>query len=441
MKIKNYHSWGNYPNPSKLIQKVRTINSRNSIDLTVSENETLLPYGNGRSYGDSCLNDGGTLLHTRDLNQIIEFDSENGILKCEAGVLISEVIDLISPYKWFLMVTPGTRFITIGGAVANDIHGKNHHQAGTFGCHVIGFELIRSDGQILFCSRDENEKLFSATIGGLGLTGVITWIKFSLLKVNSSFMDVETLSFNNLDEFFQISKDSDNSYEYTFAWVDCLAIGPAIGRGVFKRAKHSLDGGSPHPVSRQISFPINLPFSIVNKFSLKFFNGLYRLNSSINEGNNVENIFSFFYPLDSIKNWNRLYGKKGFLQYQCVIPMDDAKSVIREILERISNSKQGSFLAVLKIFGNIESPGMLSFPRQGVTLALDFPNKGDKLFKLLNELDQLVISSGGAIYPAKDARMSNEVFCASFPEFNEFSTYVDPVFSSSFWRRVGEEQA
>jgi FAD/FMN-containing dehydrogenase len=441
MKIKNYHSWGNYPNPGKLIQKVRTINSRNSIDLKVSENETLLPYGNGRSYGDSCLNDGGTLLHMKDLNQIIEFDSENGIIKCEAGVLISEVIDLISPHKWFLMVTPGTRFITIGGAVANDIHGKNHHQKGTFGCHVIGFELMRSDGQILFCSRDKNEKLFSATIGGLGLTGVITWIKFSLLKVNSLFMDVETLSFNNLDEFFKISKDSDKSYDYSVAWIDCLASGSKIGRGVFKRARHSPEGGLVLLNARVMTLRITPPFSLVNQFSLKLFNSFYRWISQKNEGYESKDILSFFYPLDSIKNWNRLYGKKGFLQYQCVIPMDNAKSIIREILERISNSKQGSFLAVLKVFGNIESPGMLSFPRQGVTLALDFPNKGDRLFKLLNELDQLVISSGGAIYPAKDARMSKEVFCASYPEFNEFSIYIDPVFSSSFLRRVGEERA
>jgi len=440
MKIKNYHSWGRYPHPKSLDQKVRPLISRDQIDLSVSKNETLLPYGNGRSYGDSCLNNGGTLIHTRGLNQFIEFDSEKGILKCEAGVLISEVIDLILPSGWFLMATPGTRFVTIGGAIANDVHGKNHHKAGTFGCHVLGFELMRSDGQKLFCSKDKNKGLFLSTIGGLGLTGVITWAKFSLLRVESALMDVETISFKNLDEFFHISKSSDEICDYTVAWIDSLAKGSELGRGVFKRANHSLSASLSQSKPKRMSISINPPFSLVNKSSLKIFNSLYRWSSSRKEGRNSENIIPFFYPLDSIRNWNNIYGQKGFLQYQCVIPMKNAKRVIREILERISISQQGSFLAVLKVFGNIESPGMLSFPRPGVTLALDFPNKGDKLFKLLYELDQIVISSEGAIYPAKDARMSSETFCASFPELKEFSTFIDPIFSSSFWRRVGGDQ-
>jgi FAD/FMN-containing dehydrogenase len=436
----SFHSWGCYPNPKSLNQRVRPLTSKDQVDLSVSVNETLLPYGNGRSYGDSCINNGGTLINARGLNRFIEFDSENGILRCEAGVLISEIIDFILPHGWFLMVTPGTRFVTIGGAVANDVHGKNHHRVGSFGCHIRSFELIRSNGQTLFCSKDTNKELFSATIGGLGLTGLISWIEFTLLKVNSSFMDVETISFDDLDEFFHISINSDKSYDYSVAWIDCLASGSKIGRGVFKRAKHSQEGGLALLNARVISLPIALPFSLVNQFSLKLFNSFYRWISQRNEGYNSEDIISFFYPLDSINNWNRAYGRKGFLQYQCVVPMEYANNVIREILERISISQQGSFFAVLKVFGDISSPGMLSFPRKGVTLALDFPNKGDKLFKLLNELDFLVRSSGGAIYPAKDARMSNETFCSSFPKFNEFSNLIDPAFSSSFWRRVMTEK-
>ncbi|MDA8855442.1 FAD-binding oxidoreductase, partial [Candidatus Pseudothioglobus singularis] len=338
MKIQNYHSWGRYPHPESLDQKVRPLISRDQINLSVSKNEALLPYGNGRSYGDSCLNNGGTLLYTRGLNQFIEFDSEKGILKCEAGVLISEVIDLILSSGWFLMATPGTRFVTIGGAIANDVHGKNHHKAGTFGCHVLGFELLRSDGQKLFCSKDKNKELFSATIGGLGLTGIITWAKFSLLRVDSALMNVETISFRNLDEFFRISKSSDYSYDYTVAWIDSLAKGSEIGRGVFKRANHSHSAPLSYLKPIRMSIPINPPFSLVNNSSLKIFNSLYRWNSARKEGRNSENIIPFFYPLDSIQNWNNIYGQKGFLQYQCVIPMNNAKRIIREILERISIS-------------------------------------------------------------------------------------------------------
>ena len=439
--MNRFHSWGNYPVSKNFTQKPRYLNSREKVDLSVSKNETLLPFGNGRSYGDSCLNNGGSLLLTRGLNRFIHFDSERGILKCEAGVLLSEVIDLILPYGWFLMVTPGTKFVTIGGAIANDVHGKNHHKAGAFGCDILGFELVRSDGQTLLCKKNQNSKLFKATIGGLGLTGVITWVEFSLKKVKSSFMDVETFNFNNIDEFFQLSLESDISHEYTVAWLDSSAKGSSIGRGVFKRANHSSNGPLNPLVSSKINFPIKIPFSLINMPSVKIFNALYRWNHSKKQGLNIENINSFFYPLDSISNWNRIYGNKGFLQYQFVIPIKNAKNVINEILRIISISGQGSFLNVLKIFGDIKSPGMLSFPRSGVTLALDFPNKGEKLFRLLYELEQLIVDSDGAIYPAKDAMMSKNTFSSAFLRLEEFSKCIDPVFSSSFWRRVTEEQS
>jgi FAD/FMN-containing dehydrogenase len=432
----DFKSWGLYPDPSKLVQEIRLINSYSQVDLSTTKNGYLLPFGNGRSYGDSCLNNGGTLIHTKGLNRLIKFDKLNGILRCEAGVLLSDIIDLILPHGWFLSVTPGTKFITVGGAVSNDIHGKNHHRMGSFGCHIRSFELIRSNGEILECSNDQNKNLFAATIGGLGLTGLISWVEFSLLSVKSAFMDQEIICFNNLDEFFHISDNSDNEFEYTVAWIDCLAKGSKIGKGVFKRAMHSETGGLNHKISRKKNFPILSPFPLINKYSLRLFNNIYSWSNSRNQGYSFCDIESFFYPLDSINNWNRIYGKNGFLQYQFVIPMSNAPDVIKEILERISISQQGSFLAVLKIFGDIASPGMLSFSRKGVSLALDFPNKGVKLFNLLNELDAIVNLNGGAIYPAKDARMSNQTFCSSFPNYNEFSKLIDPAFSSSFWRRV-----
>ena len=436
MKQELHNSWGRYPDTKSFKQEIYSLSSRDNIKLEALNKKSLLPFGNGRSYGDNCLNDGGILLKTRRLDRFIKFDTEKGILRCESGVLLSEIIDLIMPYGWFLTVTPGTRFVTVGGAIANDVHGKNHHRVGTFGCSVTCFELLRSDGERLLCSNDKNSELFSATIGGIGLTGVIIWAELSLQKVNSSFLDVETLCFNNLSEFFNLSAESDLDYEHTVAWIDCLATGAGLGRGVFMRANYKNNDIDKKYLTKNISFPIDPPFSLVNKFSLKIFNNLYRWSNCRKQGNSEQYFEQFFYPLDSIQNWNRIYGNKGFLQYQCVIPEINAQGIISQILTNISYSGLGSFLAVLKNFGNINSPGILSFPRAGTTLALDFPNHGDKLFELLNELDKLVVSAGGAIYPAKDARMSGDVFKSSFPNWEELSKFVDPNFSSSFWRRV-----
>ena len=440
MKGARYSSWGRYPDSTRFDQEIYSLVGRDDINLEVLNKRPLLVFGNGRSYGDSCLNDGGILLDTCGLDRFIKFDPENGILRCEAGVLLSEIIELIIPYGWFLHVTPGTRFVTVGGAIANDVHGKNHHRVGTFGCHVSCFELLRSDGERLFCSKDENSDLFSATLGGIGLTGIIVWAEISLQKINSTFLDVETICFNNISEFFALSMESDMDYEYTVAWVDCLAKRESLGRGVFRRANYKDDDIDRKYLVKNISFPFDPPFSLVNKTSLKVFNSLYRWNNCNKQGDSVQDFYQFFYPLDSIHNWNRIYGNKGFLQYQCVIPEISAQNIISKILTKISNSGSGSFLAVLKNFGNIKSPGMLSFPRAGTTLALDFPNCGDDLLELLNELDKIVIAAEGAIYPAKDARMSGNSFRTSFPNWAEFSRFIDPNFSSSFWRRVTKDK-
>jgi FAD/FMN-containing dehydrogenase len=400
----------------------------------------MLPFGNGRSYGDSCLNEGGTLLLGRGLNRFIDFDPATGTLRCEAGVLLADILRFAVPQGWFLPVTPGTQYVTVGGAIANDVHGKNHHKAGTFGQHVRWFELVRSDGARLGCSRDENATLFRATIGGLGLTGVIVAAELKLKRIASPFIALETVRFADLDEFFEISEASDQDYEYTVAWIDCLSHGRALGRGIYMRGNHatSLCSQQPKISQRQLTFPLNPPFSLVNGVTLRAFNELYYHRQRQKSQHRVIHYQPFFYPLDRILAWNRMYGRKGLLQYQCAVPTRHARDAMRAILERIARSGTGSFLTVLKLFGEAASPGLLSFPLRGATLALDFPNRGKPTFELLSALDKVVAAAGGRVYPAKDARMSGESFREYFPSWHEFRNHMDANFSSSFWRRVME---
>lgn len=426
-------SWGRYP---RARQRVIRCHDRHA--ALPATDGFLLPYGNGRSYGDSCLNDGGALLLTRGLDRFIAFDSASGVLRCEAGVLLSEILELIVPQGWFLPVTPGTQFVTIGGAIANDVHGKNHHRAGTFGAQVRGFELLRSDGSRRRCSPTENPDWFTATMGGLGLTGLITWAEIQLRRIANPWIASETIRFGNLEEFFAVSAASDRDYEYTVAWLDCASRGAALGRGLFMRGNHApaLCAARPRPPAGWLSVPFAPPFSLVNHWSLKAFNTLYYHRQRAEMTRGIVHYAPFFYPLDSVLAWNRIYGRRGFLQYQCAIPPIHGHAAIRELLERITHSGMGSFLAVLKIFGEIPVVGWLSFPRSGVTLALDFPNQGAATFKLLESLDAVVVAANGAVYPAKDARMSGARFREFFPQWRRFSAYIDPRFSSSFWRRV-----
>jgi FAD/FMN-containing dehydrogenase len=400
----------------------------------------MLPYGNGRSYGDVCLNQGGILLSTRSLDRFIRFDPKLGTLECEPGVLLSEIIDLVLPYGWFPAVTPGTAFVTVGGAIANDVHGKNHHRAGCFSNHLIEFDLQRSNGTRLTCSPTENGVWYEATVGGLGLTGLITRAKLQLRRVRGPWFHGDSLRFENLREFFDLSKQSDNDYEYTVAWIDCAASGKALGRGVFMRGNHGA-GDAREPKRKSLQVPVVPPFSLVNGLSLRIFNRLYFNRASALQRDATWHFRPFLYPLDSIRNWNRIYGPKGFFQYQCVIPEAGADASLHEMLSRISRSGVGSFLAVLKNFGSQSAAGMLSFARPGTTLALDFPNRGKPTLKLLDSLDEITREAGGAVYPAKDARMSAAAFQQYFPAWRRFTDYVDPQFSSSFWRRVtGKEQ-
>ncbi|HUM90212.1 MAG TPA: FAD-binding oxidoreductase [Candidatus Competibacter sp.] len=426
-------SWGRYP---RTRQATIRCHDRHAA-LPVIE-RLLLPYGNGRSYGDSCLNEGGALLHTRGLDRFIIFDPTTGVLRCEAGILLSEILELIVPQGWFLPVTPGTRFVTVGGAIANDVHGKNHHRAGTFGAWIRGFELLRSDGSRRRCSPTENPDWFAATVGGLGLTGLITWAEIQLRRIANPWIASETIRFGGLEEFFAVSAASDRDYEYTVAWLDCTSRGAALGRGLFMRGNHApaLCAARPRSPVGRLTVPFTPPLSLVNHWSLKAFNTLYYHRQRAEITRSITHYAPFFYPLDSVLAWNRIYGRRGFLQYQCAIPHAHGPAAIRGMLEHITRSGMGSFLAVLKVFGEIPAVGQLSFPRPGVTLALDFPNQGTATFKLLDTLDSIVAVAGGAVYPAKDARMSGIRFRAFFPNWQRFNAYIDPRFSSSFWRRV-----
>ncbi|HEY8586941.1 MAG TPA: FAD-binding oxidoreductase [Rhodanobacter sp.] len=428
-------SWGRYP---RVNQTMVDLSDRHR--LLPDVNGSLLPYGNGRSYGDSCLNEGNTLLRTRALDHFLAFDPATGVLECEGGVLLSHILDLVVPQGWFVPVTPGTRFVTVGGAIANDVHGKNHHHAGNFGRHVLEFELLRSDGSRLVCGPNADHEWFAATIGGLGLTGMITRARIQLRRIAGPWMSTEVHRFGNLAGFFRLSEQSDRDYEYTVAWIDCLATGQKLGRGLFTRANHAPAHPDRRPIAPagRLRIPFTPPVSLINRLTLRGFNTLYYHRQRSPVVHKTTHYLPQFYPLDGIGDWNRIYGPRGFMQYQCVVPPTEAERHIAQLLKLIAASGSGSFLAVLKQFGNLVSPGMLSFPRPGTTLALDFPNQGARTLALLNRLDDVVAAAGGAVYPAKDARMSGAHFRQYFPAWESFRPFVDPHFSSSFWRRVME---
>jgi FAD/FMN-containing dehydrogenase len=430
--VKTYQSWGRFP---QVQQQIHHLQHRAEL---LPNSKPLLSYGLGRSYGDSCLNDGGMILDTARLDHLIDFDSAQGFLRCESGVSLEEIINEFAPRGWFPSVVPGTQLVTVGGAIANDIHGKNHHRSGTFGAHVRRFELLRSNGERLVCSAEENEKLFAATIGGLGLTGLITWVEIALRHIPSSLIDCEIVKFRSLAEFFDLSAESDERFEHIVSWVDSTARGASLGRGLLMRGNWSETPSTFTP--RRGKWWKNLPFDapslMLNRVTIRLFNELYYGKQRTRLLSRKMDLRQFFFPLDALSNWNRMYGKRGFLQYQCVVPFTRDQTAITEIFRRIAQYGSASFLAVLKTFGSKSSRGMLSFPREGVTLALDFPNCGTRLFSLLEELDAVVRESHGAVYPAKDARMSRESFAAFYPQAREFADYVDPNFSSSFWRRV-----
>lgn len=396
-----------------------------------------LPVGMGRSYGDVGLLSGNTAVSSLGLNRLLAFNDETGVLFAEPGVLLRDIQAIFVKRGWMLPVTPGTAYVSVGGAVANDVHGKDHHFAGTFGEHVLSLTLVRSSGEVLFCSPQENPGMFRATIGGLGLTGFIAEVSLQLKRVAGPYFDAEAIPFSSLGEFFKISKETeDENWQASVAWFDCSTR--KAGRGSFTRGNVSERPYDKDSARKEgtLALPFTPPISLINKASLDLFNTAYFHLQKSGSGKKQMHYREFYYPLDGVQHWNRIYGPRGFFQYQSVVPMNVATEATEEMLSVIRKSRQGSFLAVLKTFANREPAGLLSFARHGVTLALDFPNRGEKTEALMKQLDRIVLESGGTLNPSKDARMSRELFAAGYPNLQEFKKYRDPNAVSDFSRRV-----
>ena len=393
-----------------------------------------IAYGMGRSYGDVCLNPGGSIWDTKGLDRFVQFDVNTGVIACESGVLLRDIQRLVIPSGWILPVTPGTQMVTVGGAIANDVHGKNHHVCGSFGNHIRKIDLVRTDGTTIVCGPNQNQEWFSATVGGLGLTGIIAYAEIQLRKVSGPWLDTESISYSGLSEFFQLADESESSWEHTVSWIDCMS-GKAA-RGIFMRGNPTSFIEQNIPKDKKRTMPFVPPFSMVNEWTLRPFNSVYFNVKRFRAGREIVHYEPFFYPLDNLLEWNRLYGPRGFYQYQSVVPREAGSDAVAAMLEAITISGEGSFLAVLKTFGKPQSVGMMSFPESGVTLALDFPNRGDSTFKLFNTLDAIVREARGRIYPAKDARMPRDLFEAGYPRLKEFLGYRDPGISSALSRRL-----
>lgn len=398
----------------------------------------MLPFGQGRSYGDVAQNSGGRLIATSALSRFISFDPATGRLEAEAGMPLADVHALTVPLGWHVPAVPGTQVVSLGGALANDVHGKNHHRAGTFGEHVANFELLRSDGQRLTCSPQEHADWFEATVGGLGLTGLVTKVAVQLRPLASRAVRVETVGFATIAEFLALCDAADAGFEYTVAWFDCFSYRAGRFRGLFSRA-NAVDAAPNEvaPRKRGPDVPFVPPVGLLHPLAMRAFNRLYEARGRRGaEKAKVTPLDAFLYPLDGIGHWNRLYGPRGFLQFQCVVPTPHAEPALTELLDAIATSREGTFLAVLKRFGTRQRRGLLSFARPGITLALDFPFRGDATLGLMQRLHAIVRDAGGAIYPAKDAVMTSQTFRAGFPDWERLLPYRDPAFDSDLWRRV-----
>lgn len=423
-------SWGNFPQIEGTEFFTREFEPLKSY-LETTEN--FIPRGNGRSYGDSALHP--RVLSMLGFNRILDFDPLNGILTAEAGVLFSELLEVLVPRGFFLPVTPGTKFITLGGAIASNVHGKNHHKEGAFANFVLAIGLMTGDGQELVCTPYQNQELFRQTLGGMGLTGVILWVTFSLKKIETSYIQQVNHKANNLEELLILFEDCQAS-TYSVAWIDCQKGGKAMGRSILMLGEHAkldeltttsqIQTPLKSHSNKYLSIPFNFPSGMLNQWTVSLFNQLYFHKEFQTSRNFMSHYEPFFYPLDKILHWNRIYGIKGFLQYQFVIPFESGEKGLPIILQKIASSGYASFLAVLKTFGESTAPESdLSFPKKGYTLALDFP-VSTGIFTLLEELDQLVLDYGGRIYLTKDARMSPETFSKMYPE----SFLGSPKFSS-----------
>ncbi len=442
------YGWGRFP---RIHTQIARPELRGDLLAALKERESspMLACGNLRSYGDQALLSDGKQISTLRLNRFLDFDEETGWLRCEAGVLLEEIIDVFLPRGFFPPVVPGTKLITVGGAIGNDIHGKNHHVDGTFCDHIRNVEILLGSGEIVFCDAEHNADLFWATVGGMGLTGIILSAEVQLTKVPSPFIDMESIRVENLDHFFEVSEAS-AEFTHAVSWIDCVATGEHMGRGIFMRGRPAEEGETREDnfIERAIKLakpilelPVDLPNWVMGKAFMKVFNEVYYRKQMKAYTRTLSKIDPFFFPLDFVRGWNRGYGPRGFLQYQFVVPADPEHRVIREALSEISKTGMASFLAVIKEFGDRDHGG-LSFPRGGVTLAMDFPNFGAPLFELFDRLDDIVIEAGGRVYLGKDARLSKEHFQKMYPnwaQWKETRDKWDPdgVFESDLGRRLG----
>ncbi len=439
--------WGRYSSsrgrvyrPEKLAQAASIIQSQEQL--------SLVGRGRGRSYGDAALNLDQGLLLTQRLNRFLSFDPTTGSLECEAGVTLEEILKVFVPRGWFLPVTPGTKFASIGGCAACDVHGKNHHKDGALGNSIEAIELMQSQGEVVRCSPLEQPELFWATIGGMGLTGLIVAVKLRLRPIETAYIKVDYERAGNLEEAVGLMEEGDADYDYSVAWMDCVASGQSLGRSVLIRGNHATRSELlPELAAAPLDTPprsswnlrVDLPAFTLNPLSLRVFNSLYfgrtnRVKSSV-----VLDYDRFFYPLDTVRQWNRIYGSRGFLQYQCVIPAENSVTALAAVLKQLRSVHCTSFLGVLKRFGS--ENGYLSFPLKGLTLSLDFPMRGERLLTCLEQVDDLVIRHGGRVYLAKDARLSPRSFrqmYTDFPRWQQIKREVDPSnrFSSDLSRRL-----
>ena len=424
-------SWGRLGRDN---HRLLPLGHEHGVAVSIAGSVPGVAFGNGRSYGDVCLNPGGTLWMTRGLDHLLSFDDTSGVLKCEAGVLLRDIQRLLVPRGWMLPVTPGTQLVTVGGAIANDVHGKNHHVFGSFGDSVRYIKLVRTNGDVVECGPDVRTDWFAATVGGLGLTGMVVEAWIQLRRVAGPWMNTESVPYSNTSEFLELSDASEKDWEHTVSWIDC--IGGGAGRGIFMRANHSSFKHAPPPEKGCRRMPIEPPISLVNNLSLRAFNALYFNMNKWKSGPELAHYEKFFYPLDNLLEWNKMYGPRGFYQYQCAIPHAAGKDAVDQMLREISRAGDGSFLAVLKTFGDRPAIGMLSFPMPGITLALDFPNRGARTEALFERLDAVVKETKGRIYMAKDARMPKDLFETGYPRLHEFLAFRDPGISSAMSRRL-----
>ncbi len=429
--IQKVTNWGNFPTVEK---EIKSEDSLKKIKDFVSNNNEIIARGNGRCYGDASLSE--HIFSTKRLNKFISFDRLNGVFECEAGVLLSDILEVIVPQGYFLCVTPGTKFITIGGAIASDVHGKNHHAEGCFSECLLSFSLLNENNEVIHCSPTENTDKYWATIGGMGLTGIILAAKFTLKNIETAYIRQEKIKAENLDEIFKLFDESED-WTYNVAWIDCLQKGENIGRSLLMRGEHAFRHQLPQNLqhnplrlkkNKTPTIPFYFPNFVLNNLTVKLFNWLYYNKQRKKEVKNYVDYETFFYPLDVVNDWNKIYGKSGFIQYQFVIPKENGKEGMKKILETIAKSGNGSFLAVLKLFGKNNPLVYNSFPFEGYTLALDF-KVNSKLAGLVKKLDEIVEEYHGRIYLTKDSMSKSSLT-------NYLQNVQNPKFVSAQHKRI-----